>query len=83
MKSRRMNERIISTCSSVVGNQPGVTKRYLIDRGTTISIETIELNTVSNEEMLRLLELAGKPSFLGTIDGELRVFPATMNQERH
>ena len=69
------NEQAFSPCSSFVGNQPGVVDRYSIQPGTEIPIQSLQMDTLSNNEMLEMLAEAGQPSFLGEIDGQWVVFP--------
>lgn len=63
----------VKTNPVVVSNQPGVLDRFLV---TDSSLKgDLDFEIVSDDELLGLMDQAGKPSFLGRIDGELVVIP--------
>lgn len=63
----------------VVGNRDGVISRYVVH---TEQSKPRELNLISDDELLELLDQMGKPSVLGRIDGKLSVFAATIPQQK-
>jgi hypothetical protein len=59
---------------AVVSNRSGVVQRYVVN---TNDVVNSNVQRVSDGELLDLLALAGKPSVLGRIDGQLTVIPIT------
>ena len=57
----------------VVSNQPDVLDRFLVTDSSFNG--DLEIEVISDEELLGWMNQAGKPSFLGRIDGELVVVP--------
>ncbi len=57
--------------ANVVRNQPGVLERYVIDNAN-LAVDIV-IDPITDDELIEWMHLAGKPSFLGKIDGHLRV----------
>lgn len=57
-----------------VGNVTGIVDRCLVGNIK----DSVEFETVTDDELLELLAAAGKPSVLGKINGKLRVISKTL-----
>ena len=55
----------------VVRNRPGVLERYVVDNAN-LAVDVV-IDPITDDELIDWMQLAGKPAFLGRIDGYLRV----------
>jgi len=70
MQDQPLTETPSSYVTSVNNNQ-NVTEKYIVGNSKTRFV----METVDDEELLRMLAASGNPSFLGKVNGELRLIP--------
>ena len=61
------------TFIKMVGNNPDVSSKYTVGNSPTV----LALELVDDEELLSMMAANGHPSFLGKINGELRLIPSS------
>ena len=68
----RQDQPLVETPSPyvvTVGNNDKVREKYIVENSETV----LALETVDDEELLAMLAASGNPSFLGKINGEVRL----------